>query len=646
MLNRRPLNLPTKLLLLCALGAGASHADDGQDLSLLGLEDLMAVQVTGVTRRAEPLGRTPAAVYVLSAEDIRRSGARSIPEALRLVPGLDVARINTSSYAISARGFNSSSSDKLQVLLDGRSVYTPLFSGVFWDVLDTYLPDIERIEVIRGPGGAVWGANAVNGVINIITKTAADTQGSQLLLAAGTEQKHEAAFRSGGRFGDTGRVRVYAQSRELDSSRMAGGGQGPDGQNLQQAGFRLGWGQVEAGKFTVSGDLYDGQNLDANGVTEVDGGNLVGHWKRAWQGGAETSGQLSLDSYHRRIPGIYIEQRRTYAADLQHSLTAISGNLLTFGLSAQLTEDETGGPPVAIIFTPADQSLTTYGGFVQDEIALDGGQGSLVLGTKVEHNEYTGVEFQPSVRAGWRLNDSWYSWGSVARAVRTPNRLNRELGFFCSPVFAGALGCTEGDTLLLGNPDFDSEQLVAYETGLRWRAGPRLLVELTGYFNDYTELSSFEGVGINGRYANNFDGQGIGTEINASWTPTDTVQLSAYYSYLELDLKRQGGSADTTTEATVEGNSPANQAGLRANWQPGPAWNLGGQLRYVDALARQQVPSYAELDLRAGWWLRPELELALVGQNLLQRSHAEFGLPSARLEVERAVLAELRWSWQ
>lgn len=606
----------------------------------------MAVQVTGVTRRAEPLGRTPAAVFVLSAEDIRRSGARSIAEALRLVPGLDVARINASGYAISARGFNSSSADKLQVLLDGRSVYTPLTSSVFWDVLDTYLPDLERIEVIRGPAGAVWGANAVNGVINIITKSAADTQGTQVLLATGTEQKHEVSVRTGGRFGSDGKIRLYAKSTELDSSRLPSGGQGPDGKQLQQAGFRMDWGTAATGSFTVSGDAYDGENQDSNGSTDVDGGNLSGHWKRQWQSGAESSAQLNVDTYDRRIPDIYVEQRRTYALDLQHSLPTRSGHQLTFGLASQISEDKTGGPPVVIIFSPQDRTLSTYGGFAQDQLAFGDGRGTAVLGARLDHNDYTGLELQPSLRAGWQFNEGWYGWSSVSRAVRTPNRINRDIAFFCSPRFSAQLNCTAGSTLPLGSSGFDSEKLIAYESGLRWRASPKLLVELAGFYNDYSDLSSFEGAGIAGRFGNRFDGRGLGGELNASWNPVTSLQLTAFYSYLDLDLKRKKGSIDATTERTVEGNSPTNQAGLRLNWQPSATTNVGSQLRYVDGLAAQQVPGYAELDARVGWWLQPDVELALVGQNLLQRSHAEFGPPTTRLEIERAVLAELRWSWQ
>lgn len=636
----------SSLILLSVLAAPTARADAEPDFTQLGLEDLMAVQVTGVTRRAEPLGRTPAAVFVLSAEDIRRSGARNIAEALRLVPGLDVARINASSYAISARGFNAGSADKLQVLLDGRSVYTPLTSSVFWDVLDTYLPDLARIEVIRGPAGAVWGANAVNGVINIVTKSAADTQGTQVLLAAGTEQKHEVAVRTGGRFGKDGKVRLYAKSAELDGSRRPSGGGGPDGKQLQQGGFRMDWGTEPKGSFTVSGDAYDGENQDNNGSTDVDGGNLLANWKRQWQSGAESSAQLNFDTYNRRIPGIYIEERRNYALDLQHSLPAISGHQLTFGITTHISADKTGGPPVVIIFDPQDKTLSTYGGFAQDQLGFGDGKGTVVLGARLEHNDYTGFELQPSLRAGWQFNPAWYGWSSVSRAVRTPNRINRDIAFFCSPRFATALNCTAGTTLPLGTKDFDSEKLIAYESGLRWRASSQWVVELAGFYNDYSKLTSFEGVGVAGRYGNRFDGRGLGGELNASWNPVENFQLTAFYSYLDLDLKRQAGSIDRNTEATVEGNSPANQAGLRANWQPSSMLNLSSQLRYVDALPAQQVPGYAELDLRAGWWLRPDIELALVGQNLLQRSHAEFGLPANRLEIERSLLAELRWSWQ
>lgn len=629
--------------LVLALCASAPAAADTRNFTNLDLEQLMALEVTGVTRRAEAYLRSPAAVFVLTGEDLRRSGSRSIAEALRMVPGLFVARSNAQTYAISARGFSAGNSDKLQVLVDGRSVYTPLTSAVFWDVLDTYLADIERIEVIRGPGATVWGANAVNGVINIVTRAARDTQGTQLYAGGGNEEKAFGGFRSGRPLGAWGHGRAYAKAWERDASRLASGEDAPDGQSQIQAGSRIDGALGDWGRLSVSGDLYEGEQLSTTGDTKVSGRNLGATWVYPWAGGGETQTHLYYDGYERAIPEVFSEERDTFDLNLQHNLAPLGRHALTFGAGARLSRDQTGGPPLAIIFDPQDRRLRTYSAFVQDEVAL-GPNGSLILGSKFEHNDFTGSEIQPGARLGWTLSERFFTWAAVSRAVRTPNRIDHDIALVCTPlVIDSGLCSTPGEVIPIGNRQFDSEQLLAYEWGLRSQWSPNVLVDLALFYNDYDDLRSTES---RLRFDNGLEGRGHGGELSLSWQCTDWLGVQAFYSYLKLEIDRKADSADARTPANLEGSSPENQVGLRLSTQPLPTLDVDAFLRYVDQLPAQNVDSYVELRLRVGWRLLPDLELALVGGNLLDRSHPEIGAnPATRGEPERSVLAELTWNW-
>lgn len=649
-----PVRMRQAALAVALCASGAAVADD---LTGMDLEQLMAVQVTGVSRRAEALGTTPAAVFVLNGDDIRRSGARTIAEALRLVPGLDVARTSAQGYAISSRGFNATSADKLEVIVDGRSVYSPLVSAVFWDVLDTYLPDIERIEVIRGPGGTVWGANAVNGVINIVTRSSADTQGEVLSAGGGTSETAFGAFRAGGRIGANGTVRAYAKATERDHLEVAGGDNASDGQLLQQAGLRMDYRLSPGQQLTVTGDLYDGHADDANGRTDVHGANVVGRWKRAASSGAETSVQFFVDTYDRDIPAIYSEDRQTYDLDLQHSFRTLGANTVTVGAAARVSRDDTGGPPRVIIFDPDRRTTERYSAFAQDQVTFGGGRGQFMFGSKIEHNDFTGTEYQPGVRAGWQAGKDWFLWSSISRAVRTPNRLDHDIAVFCAPEFADILGCEANTIIPFGNRDFDAEKLVAYETGLRATLSPSVLVEFSLFYNEYSDLKGSEpATGIASSLTNEFDGRGAGGEIDATWRISDSLRLTGYYAYLDLELDRKSGGTDPTTEAVVEGSSPKHQASFDLAWRIAPAWEAGGQLRYVSRLARtaapsasnpdpEPVPDYTSLNVRVRWQALPSLALTLAGRDLLERRHPEFGASPARSEVERSGYLEAEWTW-
>jgi iron complex outermembrane receptor protein len=618
------------------------------DLTQLSLEDLLNIEVTSVSKRAEPLSDAAAAITVLTGDEIRRSGARSIGEALRMVPGLNVARTNAQSYAISARGFNNGAADKLEILLDGRSVYTPLFSGVFWDTLDTYLPDIDRIEVIRGPGAALWGANAVNGVINIVTRPSEQTTDTQITASAGLEQLGAVGVRSGTRVGQQGWLRLYGMARETDRSRRADDSEVEDGGHTQQFGFRSDWQHGTTDQFTLSGDYYDGA-FRATGASsepvdlDVSGGNLTARWSRSDSDGGQSSVQMYYDHSERRQPTLYAETRDTLSIEAQQGRALSANQYLLYGAGYRSSSDQTGAPPnYAIVWDPADRRLQTYSAFVQDQITLSPST-VLTLGSKFEHNDFTGFEFQPNLRIGWHAAPDLFLWGSVARAVRTPNRLDSDIALYCPPP-DGYPGICGPGLIRVGNPDLEAEELLALDSGVRWTLNPSLSMDLALYANRYDHLKSTERDTPVGRYANGLKGNSAGGELSLRWQVAETLRMQTWYSYLSLSVDTRGGSSDDVTAAQWEGSSPSHQAGLRLSWDPHPRWSVDGFLRYVGRLDAYDVPAYTELTLRTAWRLRPDLEFALVGNNLLADQHAEFGSAPNRAELERDLLLTLDWT--
>ena len=638
------------LAALLAAGSGALHAIEvaalPEDLTELSLEDLMAVEVVSVSKKAEPLQIAAGAIYVISGEEIRRNGARSIAEALRMVPGLHVARAGKGDYAISARGFNSTSADKMEVLLDGRSVYTPLFSGVFWDALDTYMPDIDRIEVIRGPGATLWGANAVNGVINIVTTRSDSNPGTQVLLEAGKEVRAHGAVRGSGRFGDTGSARFYAKGFELDDSVRADGDEPRDGQKQMQAGFRIDSGNPDGFTMTVSGDVHDGRLRDSAAitgdpiVTETSGANLNARW--GWSLGS--AGQVDLRGYvdvsERFIPTLFEEQRETYNLDLQHRLVSGAHEWI-WGVGYRHSRDETGGAPLLVIFSPQNRSLDTYGAFVQDKISFADGRLKWTIGSKFEHNDFTGFEVQPGTRLGWEISDRLFSWAALSRAVRTPNRLDHDIAIFCAvdiPNF-----CSAGETVPFGSPDFDSEKLTALEWGIRYTDQRSWSADLALFLNRYDDLKTTE-TGFGSTTQNRAKATSSGGELSLAWRPAEGLELRGSYSYLGLDISVDGGSTDADERDQQENTDPRHQAALRLAWQPASRFSVDSFLRYVSRLQASEVPAYAEMDLRLAWRPSDNLELALVGRNLFDRAHPEFGeADPGRIEVERDARLQLLW---
>jgi iron complex outermembrane recepter protein len=629
-------------LLIFAGGASAQTQEALPPPSVLkkmSVEELTDIEVTSVSKRPEKLSETASAIQVITPEDIRRSGATSLPEALRLASNLEVAQVDSRQWAISARGFNNTTANKLLVLIDGRTVYTPLFSGVFWDVQDTLLEDIERIEVISGPGATLWGANAVNGVINVTTRSAKDTQGLLLSGGGGTELRGFGGIRYGGTLSSNMHYRVYGKYFDRDSAVFPNGRDATNDWRMGQGGFRLDWDSSEADVLTLQGDIYNGRIAQpgTNGDIKVGGGNVIGRWSHTISENSDLKLQLYYDRTHRNIPGTFADDLDTYDVDFQHRFPLGERNNIVWGLGYRLIEDDVGNTP-ALAFLPARLSRQWFSGFVQDEIALVKDRLYLTLGTKIEHNDYTGFEYQPSGRLAWKVTQRQTAWGAVSRAVRTPSRIDNDFFAPGSPPFA----------LLQGGTNFVSEELLAYELGYRIQPHQRLSLSVAAYYNDYDKLRSVERVDPTNAFplviGNGQKGESYGAELTADYRVTDWWQLRAGYTELQIHVRPKSGSTDTS-RGSGESHDPSRQFSLRSSLDL--PWHLefDTAFRYVSHIANQGVPSYEELDLRLAWRPTPKLEFSIVGQNLLHDHHPEFGALAARLEIERSVYGKITYWW-
>jgi iron complex outermembrane receptor protein len=627
-------------VVLLAGPAGAQEPGDklaaAADLKKLSIEELMDIDVTSVSRRSERLNEAAAAIIVVTQEDIRRSGVTSLPEALRLVNSLHVARQTQRGWAINARGSNTSTSNKLLVLIDGRSVYTPLFSGVFWEVQDTLLEDVERIEVIRGPGATLWGANAVNGIINIITKRATDTQGGLVTAGAGNEEKGFGGVRYGGTLGKRGYYRAYGKVFNRDSLVLVDGSDAGDPIRIGQGGFRADWTAEGRDAFTFQGDAYEGRvGETTRDDTDVDGGNLLGRWTRTFSEDSDLELQVYWDRTHRRIPALFEEHLDTLDLDFQHQFPLAGRHDVVWGLGYRRYHDRVGNSP-GLAFLPARRDFDLLSLFAQDEVSLLDDRLALTVGTKLEHNDSTGLEAQPSVRAAWKASDRRTLWAAVSRAVRTPTRIDEDFFVFAS----------NGQVLIQGSRDFESEELLAWELGYRIQPHPEVLLDIATFYNVYDDLRSQEPPAdspIPITLANKLAGETWGVELRSNLQPVSGWRLQVAYAWLDKELRLDPDSRDPT-RGVGEGNDPEHRVTVRSSHDLPGGLELDGWLRYVSALPSPAVDDYAELDLRLGWRSAGGLELSLVGQNLLHESHAEFGPATAlREEIERSFYGKVTW---
>src|SRR5438552_4487088 len=611
-------------LVSAAAGAQPMRVADIGDLSI---EELSNIKITSVSRHAERLSDAPAAIFVITGEDIRRSGATRLSEALRLAPNLEVARTSASSYAISARGFNGTAANKLLVLIDGRIVYAPLFSGVFWDAHDVMLEDVERIEVISGPGAALWGANAVNGVINVITRRASDTQGAFAYAQSGNLERGYGT-RYGGAEGNVS-YRAYGRVFDVFNTSTANGATLSDGWSKGQAGFRADWGTTANG-FTLQGDGYRGsldQVTDQN--AHISGANLLARWNRDLAGWGSLQVQANVDQTERDIPGVFGEHLNIFDFEFQHGLNAIGGHRLTWGGGYRYGYDHVSNSAV-LAFLPAHQRMRWANVFAQDGTALQENL-QLPLGAKFENNYYPGTEPLPSARLAWKLEPQRLVWGAVSRALRAPSRIDRD--FFV----------TAGPTQLAGGPDFVSEVVKVFEVGYRDQPLPQATYSISVFHNVYDKLRSVEPVSATTSVlGNQMEGTGNGLEAWGSYQAARNWRLSAGAFFLRQRLNLKPDSGDANVSAA--GNDPKRQFMLRSSLDLPDSTELDIRVRYVSELPNPKVPAYTAFDMRIAWRLQRELELSVVGQNLLDSSHVEFGNPATASEMARGGYVKLKWT--
>jgi iron complex outermembrane receptor protein len=620
------------------LFSGASEA--AVDFSTLSIEELAQIEVTSVSKSAQPLSDAPSAIYVITREDILRSGAQTLPEMLRLAPNLQVAQTAASQYVITARGFSGSPAaqnlpNKLLVLIDGRSVYTPLYSGVYWDMQDVLPEDVDRIEVISGPGATLWGANAVNGVINIITRKSGATRGASVSAAVGADER-SAGLRYGGTAGETLAYRLYVRGFEGDQTKNSTGLPGQDDWWRVQGGFRLDWAASPRDGVMLQGNAYEGSRGQPNAPHEdLRGQNLLLRWNRTAESGAALQVQTYFDRTERDTigSGFTID---TYDLDVQHSFALNARNDVVWGGGVRISRHNLRGVP-QFFFTPPRRTLYLANAFVQNSLKMSDTV-TLILGLKLEDDPYVNVAVLPSVRATWRLSPNAMLWGAVSRAIRSPTPFDRDV--------VERLGTID---FIIGGPAFRTEKLTAFELGARAQPASNLSFSVSGFYNLYDDLRSIEfnrATLLPLEWGNEIRGHTYGFEAWGDYGVTPWWKLSAAFNLLKQRFKF---SPDATSlllpglpGVEQQGNDPEYQASLKSAMTIGSKAALDLAFRYVGARPDPRVPSYVELDARAAYNLSPELELSVTARNLLHARHQEYPAPDA-YPVPRKILAGLQW---
>ena len=647
----------------------ATAAEQNQDalprLTDLTLDQLGDVEVTSVSKRPEEIWRTAVAVYVITGEDIRRSGATSIPEVLRLAPGIEVARIDSDHWAIGVRGFGDQFSKSLLVLIDGRSIYTPLFAGMYWPAHDVLLEDVDRIEVIRGPGGTIWGANAVNGVINIITKPARETQGTMASVGGGNIDRGAAALRYGGGTGNAFNYRLYAKGVNRGAQYHA------DGVNFDewwtgQTGFRMDWTARPGETLTLQGDLSKGEHgqrvnvasfsppsqVPLDGHLDASGVNVLARWQRD----SSVGRSYRLQAYYDRTSWLaphFGERRSTVDLDFVHTITFAGRHAVTAGAGARVSPSQFIQTIQTLDFSPRRTTDSVYSAFAEDEVELARNRVWLTAGSKIEHNTYTGVEVQPGIRLLWTPRAGQSLWSAATRGVRTPSRIESGI---VSTSFATMSGAVPVYLRLSGNPDFAAERITGYEAGYRTRLSSLAYLDVAAFHDRHRGLSSF-GLGkisvesspvvhavADVLYVNGVDGTSDGFEIAPDWQVRRWWQLRGSYSYVRFDLATTPSSIDVNAVARYSGSSPHHQARLQSQLTLPRGGEFDMAYRAVSALPAQNASAYHTADARVGWTASPTLNVSVSGQNLFSPHHVEFGrTPGPAVGISRSIYLELRW---
>jgi iron complex outermembrane receptor protein len=657
---------------LLALTGLPGRAAQTPDLTQKSLEDLMSIKVTSVSKKEQNTSQAAAAVFVVSREDIRRSGALNIPDLLRMVPGLDVAQINAGKWAISSRGFNGQYSNKLLVLMDGRTVYSPIFAGVFWDSQNVPIDSIERIEVIRGPGAAVWGSNAVNGVINIITLNAKDTQGGYIVAGEGNGSTGPETIRYGGTVRHLGAYRVSAEGFHDGALPTFAGRNGQDDLNLEHGRFRLDSAISAKDSVTTEGEAFRGnageiafipvsllppENATVSLRDRYSGWNLLSRWKRTFSPGSETSLQVYFDRTTRGDSTYNIGQN-IFDIDFQHHIVWGARQDIVWGLGYRTSSDDIE-PTLRISATPQSRRNQLFSLFAQDEIAIRPDRVHLALSARLERNDYTGFDVQPSARLVWTPNSKNSVWGAVSGADRTPSRA--DTGFRVNFEALPGPGNMPLLISLFGNPHQKNERLTAFEAGYRTMLTRRLSLDSTVFYNRYRDVTSVEPGAmrietdpapvhmlIPESFGNGLYGEAHGIEVFANWKVTNLWTLNSGYSFFSMHLHPFAGSQDFTDASGDEGGTPDHQAQLRSSVSL--PWNLqwNASAYFVNRLPALSIPSYTRVDTGLTWRLGESVSLSLVGQNLLSDLHPEYSGINSTVQpglMRRAAYAKIMWSF-
>jgi len=642
------------------------------DLTQKSLEDLMNIEVTSVSKKEQTTSQAAAAIFVISREDIRRSGALNIPDLLRMVPGLDVAQIDAGKWAISARGFNGQYSNLLLVLIDGRAVYNPIFAGVFWDSQNVALENIERIEVIRGPGAALWGSNAVNGVINIITKNANETQGGYLAASAGNASTGRVVVGYGGKVPGLGAYRIYGQGFHYNSLPTFAGLDGQDDWFLGRAGFRTDSALSAKDSLTTEGEAYKG---DAGELATIplsvqppvtatvalrdrySGWDVLTRWNHTVSPRSDTSLQVYFDRTPRG-DSTYDLALNTVDVDFQHHVNLGTRQDIVWGLGYRVTAEDTT-PTLRIVFTPEESLTQLFGSFVQDEIALRRNRLHLSLGARVEHSNYTGFDVEPSARLVWTPNSKNMVWGALSSAERTPALSDTDVRVnYTALPGPGNLPILVS---IFGNPNFKNERLTAFEAGYRNAWTSRFSLDSTIFYNRYRDLLSVEPGAtrletspapthllVPQSFGNGLHGETHGLELFANWKVASFWTLSPGYSFFSMHLHPFAGSQDFADAAGTEGGSPDHKAQLRSSVSL--PWNLwwNASAYFVNRLPAVSIPSYTRLDTGLLWHAGERVSMGVVGQNLLKSLHPEYAGPDSTVQpgrMRRGAYAKITWSF-
>lgn len=647
--------------------ATAAHADDANPITRMSLEYLMNIEVTTVSKQPERVQNAPAAVYVLTREEIRRSGASTIPDALRLVPGVNVAQINANSWAVSIRGFNSRFANKLLVMIDGRSIYSPLFSGVFWDRHSVPIEEIDRIEVVRGPGGTLWGANAVNGVINIITRHSSETQGQQAEFSVGTEKAGGLSLRQGASINDEATYRLSAQFDGYNETKLPDGSGANDQWENGQANLRVDWTPtvddeilIESGYSKVmAGDRHAQPSLSPpystfrDGDIDRYGAFVMGRWNHRLNEESDVSLQGFIDHRYMDIDTPMAEEYRT-TADLQaqHGIKLGSKTNLTWGAGYRAVFSSVQTGDFSFNVDPEDENTSVYNVFAQASRRFFDDRVELTVGSKLEHHSVSGTEIQPSARALWNVTPRHAIWTAVSTAARTPSTVEN-MGTVRNIVVPPGTPTNPSPLPLIpaieGDRDLDAERVTAYEAGYHGQVSETVSLDVAGFINSYTDLLLDSDVGssnLNTNYGTPFievpvninnkaEATTYGFEFSGLWQARDNWRLRAGYAWLHEDIEAPAGA---------EGNAPEHQLTLQSFYDIDENWRFDTVFRFVDDLENAGADAYLNMDARLSWTPKSSMEIALTGRNLLHSGYLEYGneradtpLPAAS-EIERSVL--------